>query len=127
MVYENELRAFLRTASVDRTDSSPSDAMIVTYVSLGTFVVVTGNAAVADPGDTITNGGTKAAGLSLANPIDVYVRAGAFSVTVAVRVVPPFTAGGSNATVSNELSDGVGCVGDGVGCVGNPADSLPPC
>jgi hypothetical protein len=30
MVYENELGAFLRTASVVRTDPSPSDAMIVT-------------------------------------------------------------------------------------------------
>jgi hypothetical protein len=136
MVYVNQLRAFLLTASVDRTDPSPSDAMIVTDVSLDTFVVVIGNAAVADPAGTITNGGTAAAGLSLANLIVVYVGyggAGAFSVTVAAVVVPPFTAGDSSVTLSNEALEGVGCgdagvgcVGDGVGCVGTPADSSPP-
>ena len=98
--------------------------MIVTYVSLGTFVVVIGNTAVADPAGTITNEGTAAAGLSLTNAIVVCVGTGAFSVTVADVVTPPFTAGDAKVTLSNELLGDVGCVG-GAGCVGETPTSLP--
>jgi hypothetical protein len=55
--------------------------------------------------------------LSLTNPIDVVVRTGAFSVTVAEVVTPPFTAGDSKVTLSNEPLGEVGCVVEDVGCV----------
>jgi hypothetical protein len=124
IVYENELSAFLRTVSVDRNDRSPNDAVIVASVSLGTFVVPIRNSAVTEPAGTITKLGTVAAGLSLTNPIDVYVGyrgAGIFSVTVPVVFVPPFTAGNATVILTNAMLEDVGCVGD------DPPNSSPAC